>query len=252
MRKSKIFIFGDSHTTAIVEAVKLRQEAALDVAGDWEIFASRFAKEKGNGKVIPGISVAEADQLLSTATPGDVLVCAIGGNQYNTLGLLEPAEPFDLIDPLTSADPEATQARIIPLAQIRAAFASFVGSIRHDLGRYASAFPGRIFYLNPPPPKADNAYIKKHAEGYFRVDGKVVLEVSPPGMRKRLWLAQSRALADLCAELGVTFVDSPSGAIEDGFLARSSYGPDATHANAHYGELVLRQLEGMLSEKEPA
>lgn len=252
MSKSKIFIFGDSHTTAIVEALKLRQDAGLELAGAWDIFASRFAKDKGNGKVIPGLSVAEANQMLSTAKPTDVLVCAIGGNQYNTLGLLEPAEPFDLIDPVTCADPEATQARIVPLSQMRAAFTAFVGSIRHDLGRYASTFPGQTFYLNPPPPKADNAYIRKNAEGYFRVDGKVVLEVSPPGMRKRLWLAQSRALADLCAELGVTFVDAPARAMQDGFLARSSYGVDATHANAHYGELVLRQLEDMLAEKEPA
>lgn len=246
MQRRKVFILGDSHTTAIAEAVKLRQEAGRDIDSPLDFYASRLSKQKANGSVVPGLSPEDTKALLSQAHKTDVLVCVLGGNQYNTLGLLEHVEPFDLIDPETRADPEPTNARIIPLAQMNAAFAAFVGSVHRAVAHHMAGFKGEALYLNPPPPKQDNAYIKKNAEGYFRTDGKVRLNVSPPRMRHRLWSVQSQALAHMCDDLGVRFVDSPDEAKDHGFLKRDCYGADATHANWHYGELVLLQLERLL------
>lgn len=250
MQRRKVFILGDSHTTAIAEAVKLRQETGRDIDSPFELYASRFSKQKTNGSVVPGLSPQDAEALLSKARNTDVLVCVLGGNQYNTLGLLEHVEPFDLIEPETRADPQPTAARIIPLAQMNAAFSAFVGSVRRAVMHHMTGFKGKTLYLNPPPPKADNAYIKKNAEGYFRTEGKVRLNISPADMRRRLWSVQSQALARMCDDLGVQFVDSPDAAKDGGFLKRDCYGADATHANAHYGELVLRQLERLLIDNK--
>lgn len=253
MRRQKVIIIGDSHTTAIAEAVRLREETGAHARSPLDFFASRLSKMKPNGATIPGLSEDEASKLLKRAKPDDVLVAVIGGNQYNTLGLLEAPQPFDLVDPETRAAPESVNARIVPLAQMTAAFDDFVGGIRPPLQKYKGQFPGLILYLNPPPPKGDNAYIKKNAEGYFRTDGKVRVNVSPPGMRRRLWLVQSQALARLCEANGVTFLDAPADSISaDGFLVREAYGADATHANAFYGELVLQQLERLLTGQDAA
>jgi hypothetical protein len=246
MRRRKVFILGDSHATAIAEAVKLRKESGADADSPVDFFASRFEKTKGNGKTIPGLSMEEALAKLGAADKNDILVSALGGNQYNTLGLLESPEPFDLVDPVTRADPETTRARIVPLAQMSASFNDFVGGVRPPLIALKAKFKGQVFHLNPPPPKADNDYIRKNAEGYFRTDGKVVLNVSPAGMRRRLWLAQTGGLERLCRMMGITFIDAPAEALDaGGFLVREGYGADATHANAFYGELVLRKLEAM-------
>jgi hypothetical protein len=250
VQRRKVFILGDSHTTAIAEAVKLRLETGWDIDSPFDFFASRFSKQKANGSIVPGLSPQDAEALLSQAHNTDVLVCVLGGNQYNTLGLLEHAEPFDLIEPETRADPQHTAARIIPLAQMNAAFAAYVGSVRRSLSHHMTNFKGKTLYLNPPPPKSDNAYIKKNAEGYFRTEGKVRLNISPPDMRRRLWLTQSQALAQMCDDLDVQFVDNPDLAKDNGFLKRDCYGADATHANAYYGELVLQQLERLLNDNK--
>lgn len=250
MQRRKVFILGDSHTTAIAQAVGLRQETGKDINSPLDFYASRFSKQKANGAVVPGLSLQDAEALLSKARKTDVLVCVLGGNQYNTLGLLEHAEPFDLIEPETKADPQPTAARIIPLVQMNAAFSAFVGSVRRAVAHHMTGFKGETLYLNPPPPKSDNAYIKKNAEGYFRSDGKVRLNVSPPDMRRRLWSVQSQALSRMCEDLGVRFVDSPAAAKDEGFLKPDCYGADATHANPHYGELVLQQLEKLLIDNK--
>lgn len=246
--RRKVFILGDSHATAIGEAVRARSASGADAASPLDIFASRFAKKKENGATIPGLSEAEAIAKLRAAKKTDILVSTLGGNQYNTLGLLEHPEPFDIIDPVTRGDPEPTTARIIPVAQMSLAFDDFVGGIRQPLERLKASFAGQVFHLNPPPPKSDNAYIKKNAEGYFRSEGKVVVNVSPPGMRRRLWLAQTAALARMCEGIDVSFLDVPEDSLDEaGFLKREAYGADATHANSVYGELVLRSLERLLA-----
>jgi len=248
MRRRKMFILGDSHATAIAEAVRLREESGATTTSPFEIFASRFEKSKANGKTIAGLSMEAAFEKLERAGKDDILVSALGGNQYNTLGLLESPVPFDMVDPITHAAPEKTSARIVPLAQMSASFDDFVGGIRPPISALKTRFKGRVFHLNPPPPKSDNDYIKKNAEGYFRTEGKVVLNVSPAGMRRRLWLAQTQGLTRLCAEMGIGFIDVPSEALDErGFLIRAAYGVDATHANAYYGELVLRRLETLFT-----
>ncbi len=250
MRRPKIIIIGDSHTTCIAEAVVARQAAGTDAARPFEIYASRFSKKKANGAIIPGLEEKDALNLLRKARREDVFVSVLGGNQYNTLGLLEDAQPFDLIDPVNHAHPEETTARIVPLGQMAASFDNFVSGMRPTLLRLKDNFAGRVFHLNPPPPKGDNEFIKKNAEGHFRSGGKVILNVSPANMRRRLWLAQGQALKRMCDSLEIGFLEVPKEAIdENGFLGRDVYGADATHANTHYGELVLRNIEATLTQQ---
>ena len=244
----KVFIFGDSHTVAIADAVARRAAAGRT---DPEFVIGRFAREKPNGKKIRGVSLEDALAMLKTAGPNDILVAVVGGNQYNTLGLLEHPEPYDFM--LTPADAETLTpgARIIPVRQVEAAFDAFLsGWMATTVAALRGAFKGQAYYLETPPPKADAEYIRVNAEAYFRTDGVVAVNVSPAPFRRRLWQVQSRAIERLCDSQDLTFLPAPRGGFDaEGYMARECYGADATHANAAYGELVLGHLEALLSAK---
>jgi hypothetical protein len=244
----KVFIFGDSHTVAIADAVARRTAAGR---GKLEFVVGRFAREKPNGTKIRGVTLDEAVATLKTAGPKDILVAVVGGNQYNSLGLLEHPEPYDFMVTPADAKTLTPQARIIPVRQVEAAFETFLsGWVATTVATLRGAFKGKAYYLETPPPKADADYIRANAEAYFRTDGVVALNVSPAPFRRRLWQVQSRMTERLCESLDLGFVRAPRGGFDaEGYMARECYGGDATHASAAYGELVLRDLEALLSAK---
>ena len=74
MQRRKVFILGDSHTTAIAEAVKLRQGAGRDIDSPLDFYASRLSKQKANGSVVPGLS-PEDTKSLALSGPQDRRSC---------------------------------------------------------------------------------------------------------------------------------------------------------------------------------
>ena len=70
--------------------------------------------------------------------------------------------------------------------------------------------------------------------------------VNRAATRLKLWKLEMRVLAYLCAEWTIQLLLPPAEAqTAEGFLKPEYYANDATHANAAYGELVLRQLEAV-------
>ena len=200
--------------------------------------------------MIRGLTEEEAIEMLRGAGPGDVFISLIGGNQYNTLGLLEHPQPFDFMITPEDAGSLTPDSRIIPLAQIDAMFTSYLrGRLLQSVSVLRAAFRGEAYCLETPPPKADADFIRRNAESHFRVDGEVVINISPAPFRRRLWQAQSRMMRRLCDEQAMSFLPTPPSALDSsGYLATSCYGADATHANAAYGELVLQDLENKFAQ----
>lgn len=250
MPSRKVFIYGDSHTVAIADALS-RRAAAGTADTDLEFVVGRFARDKPNGKKIRGVTLDDALAALATSGPNDILIAAVGGNQYNSLGLLEHPEPYDFMVAPADAETLTPGARIIPVRQVEAAFETFLsGWVATTVAALRGAHKGRAYYMETPPPKADADYIRANAEAYFRTDGVVAVNVSPAPFRRRLWQVQSRMTERLCDSLDMAFVRAPRGGFDaEGYMARECYGSDATHANAAYGELVLRDLETLLSAK---
>jgi hypothetical protein len=111
----------------------------------------------------------------------------------------------------------------------------------------------QIVHLLAPPPKRENDYIEEHHDTLFAAAGISSLGVSPPGLRMKFWQLQNRAIEEICVELGIETLAPPRDAADpDGFLKRTFYAGDATHANARYGELVLQQLEHKFGPPHPA
>ena len=244
MGKRRVIIVGDSHTAAVAQAAKIRKETSVDGEVTFEIH--RIGREKPGGKMIKGPSLEQIVEILRNASADVVLVSMVGGNQYNVLGMLVHPEPFDFL--LEGDDPATLtpDARVIPASQIEAAFDHFLsGTLSQQVQELLRAFPGKIkLHVEPPPPKEDGDYIRKNAESYFQTEENINLKVSPAPFRRRLWVAQSRALDRLCNNLGMTLIRAPEDSMdESGYLQRDAYGADATHANAVYGEMLLRQLE---------
>jgi hypothetical protein len=108
-----------------------------------------------------------------------------------------------------------------------------------------------VFHLAPPPPKQDVDHILSNPDSDFTKAGILENGVSPAPLRLKLWELQMRVLRKLCEEWDVGLVPPPGEAVDSsGFLKRDYYAKDATHANAAYGELVLRQLERLAAQGE--
>lgn len=247
--RRRALIVGDSHTVALQEALAAR--LAREQASLIEFEILRVGLTKPNGNKIPGPTADEIIIRLEQSSPHEVLVSVIGGNQYNALGLLRHPEPFDVLEPGGDTT-GAPGARIIPYAIMTQVFAEHLRNGRSaEMIRLRAAFTGRAFHMAPPPPKQDNEYIRQRAEKDFRQE-KVVPPINDPHARLRLYRLQVEGLKRLCATLEMGVVEAPSETTNGGFLAPDYWGKDATHANAEYGEVMLRQLETLIAETPDA
>lgn len=207
---------------------------------------SRFAKiKKETGQQIEGVDEEEAMRLLSAARGSDIFISMLGGNQFNAFGMLQHPHPFDVYDkdlPSAVADGVVT---LIPSKVLDDAFDGYVGG-RHfaRLKALTQVFVGQSFIATPPPPKADDDFVRFNAETYFRQLGVESVGVSPALLRLKLWRVQVRALERLCRSNGLGIIYPPPGALDEtGFLRVEAYGSDATHANALYGNLFIELVE---------
>jgi hypothetical protein len=59
-------------------------------------------------------------------------------------------------------------------------------------------------------------------------------------------------LHKLCRTLDIEVMQPPAKSLDRDFLKPKYYGADSTHANRHYGELVLRAVEAQFLAMHPA
>lgn len=230
-------ILGDSHVHALMAGLK---KAPSQGGQPISFEISRLSQGKANEK-IPGMPMAKAHAKACVLGKDDLLVFVPRGNHYNSLGLLQHPQPFDVL--ADGADPVAG-AQIIPQRQLEDFF-----EVPHDRGYGAQilslskASRAKPVVLEIPPPKEDDAHIMAHAETAFAKAGIKEIGVTDAGTRLRLWQLQQDAVRRFCAAHDLVYLPRPEAAVDPaGFLRRDYYANDATHANAEYGRLVLDQL----------
>lgn len=239
---SSIVVIGDSHVYAIKAAL------AKDAPEQVSIEALRLASKKGD-QIIGDLSLEDALDYIAPLGPGNLLALVIRGNHYNTLGLMQHPQPFDFL--LPGLEQPSDNVELIPCSLMRDFFASTLTSGYGKIyAKLAQASSAPVVCLEVPAPKKDAAHIMKGAESYFVARGITEVGVTPASIRLKLWSFQQEALQAFCAERGIRYLPSPSGTRDpEGFLERAYYAPDATHANAAYGALVLRQLEELVMQR---
>jgi hypothetical protein len=239
LSKPTALLFGDSHAYAIQRAIDKRSGKARATP----LTAQRLAKSK-NGKQIGDTTFEDFLRVVRQLRPEDIVFSAIGGNQHAVFSTIQHSRRFDFLDPGMRPRVDA-DAELIPY---RVLSNTFEKGIRSRDGRSLEALrkatSARVVHLIPPPPKADNAFIQEYHETHFAAEGITAHGVSSPALRLKFWTLQTRLLEKLCGEFCIEIM-MPPGAARDhkGFLRRDLYANDATHANHHYGELVLREIE---------
>lgn len=244
MEKIRVFIVGDSHTDAIKRALSVRR---IPLETQIEFSAYRYSVTK-NGKVIGDLSTEAIVDRISTFGVQDIVVSTIGGNQHQTLSLVQHPIPFELYE-LGESLPkvDAKPPTIVPRAQMLDFFEKGIrggdGKRMQHLRANASC---QILHLVPPPPKEDAAHIIKRFETKFAELGLLEKGVSPATLRLKMWRLQVEILRKLTAEFDIGLLFPPVNALtSEGFLDPVFYANDATHGNVAYGELVLQQLEAL-------
>jgi hypothetical protein len=241
MNRIRILVLGDSHTHAIKQALSNRNG---DVADQFEIEAYRYSKIK-NGKEIGDLSPEAVVDLVASLENNDMIVSTIGGNQHQTLSLVQHPVPFDLFIHGDSETVDNAVVSVIPYAQMWDLFERGMrGRDGTRLQHLSTLAQCDVYHLTPPPPKKDSMHILNRFESDFAIAGILERGVSPAPLRLKMWRLQVDVLHRMTAEWGVQLVPPPDNTMSpEGYLETVYYADDATHANTAYGELVLRQIE---------
>lgn len=182
--------------------------------------------------------------------PGRIVAILWGGNRHLAHYLFAPSPLFDFISSSNPDLPLDDHAQIIPEEAMRAFLVPPIRQIgeRIDALRAAAA---KVLISGTPPPKEDDAFLRARMakEPHFtRIAASLgadaaTLPFSPPLLRLKMWLALQDLLQEMAQRTGATFVPVPAAAqTGPGYLARSCYGDDVTHANRHYGKIMLAEL----------
>lgn len=231
----KVLIIGDSHTQALKRAQAARATSTADFEIHW------IENDRRSAGTLP---VADAVRMVGDLGPQDLCVLTLLGTVHGIYGFLKADPPFTI-----GADayfpPETTPPPVmITEALMRHLFgAANRSNVR--LKTIRAAIPCRAIHLAPCPPVADNAILERKIETYRN---KVVAKtgINPPPLRLKLWQIEMAAVRTICEELQIEHLGPPPEALDNGYLRPEYLRDDATHANAAYGELVLRQLEALV------
>jgi hypothetical protein len=213
-----------------------------------------YRLEDGKRSLNGTISLKDAKGIVKGLPADTHVFVSVLGTYHNILGLLRSGPDFDFF--LDADDVVDRTARAnVPHRAIADAFLNVFAEAK-PVREISAASRGPVHLLSSPPPKADNEFIfsrltrqKKRA---YR--GKVVCDVGVerPVSRLKLWRLETSLISSWAEAEGMSFVPPPSEAFDaDGFLAEEFYGDDATHANARYGALVVKQISEIIRNRVP-
>lgn len=228
----RIFVFGDSHTQAILGA-------AATASYDDVKFDIHWMRSEKNGKVRGDLDYEDAKAIASALEPTDLMVISLLGTRHNVVGLLRHEQLFTVYG--ADGAPSSGEGALIPRAVMEDVFED-VSQKNKRIAELRSLSRAPVVHLMTPPPKGDNDYVKSRIMRYRdMVVGEY--DLNPAALRLALWQLEMQAMKRVCAGWDVRQLPiHPDAMDEYGFLRHEYYGPDATHANQAYGALVLEQL----------
>ena len=236
--------FGHSHLSALLHASRVMQ--AEGKLNDVKLALLRLNLpelqpnfERRDGKYVLLDPVCRRMKFILRRDDCQAIFLTPMGNEYNTMGMLTHPVPFDFDWPEKNLSADTSRARIpfdLMKGQMRALaernallFVSFL----------ASVFEGPIYLIPPPPPIADANHITAHPGAF--ADRVREYGLNPPMFRQKMWQLYAEVLRD-AAVGNVRFSALPSEIYDDGFLKRTYWSEDPTHANPSYGQIVLQGL----------
>ena len=238
-RLKRLLIVGNSHTQIIKEAIAIRTGSGRPVKDDVEVCWVNLGGKGNFGDTSCEEAMAKVQRLGSS----DLLVTSLIGTLHNIIGLFNHESPFSLA---AGGDRQAAtplKAQVIPRQVMRDVFTEHVEG-NEFFQQLAEAARCLVVHFIPPPPKEGFA-----ESGKTRIVDKVrvQLEYAPKHSRLALWKLEESVVANYLSKLTVYHYAVPlNAATPEGFLLPAYHSSDATHANAQFGELLLRDFERML------
>jgi hypothetical protein len=222
---------GHSHLKCVIEAAGATDTSLVTV----DLWTTTALEETS-----AGLQVSAAVRQRLGEGP---IFSLVGGNPHHRLGLVMHPRPFDFILADAPYLPLDTCAEIIPVDGVRAALAEAARPHLDLMRLLPRALPGPIFHFESPPVAADARRLQVDVPWMFFHGRR---RIAPRWLRYKLWRLHSAIMRESCERFGLTFVPSPSSAMDaDGFLS-SEYYLDAMHVNARYGALVLEQMKALM------
>lgn len=246
MSNHRIQVLGQSHVQALREASQIRslksgEDKETTIAIHW------LLKEKANGLDIGDVPLQTSLKLAGELGPTDLLAVSILGTFHNAVGLLNHERPFTVLSEEEKTAPEDIRETVIPHHVMRDLFKTRI--IAKKLKNIRESTTAPIYHLAPPPPKKNPDVILDGIRSRRRRSARKS-GVAPAPFRLKLWKMEMDVLSEVCNAFDITLLAPPDQAIDSkGYLRSLCYAPDATHANALYGELVLRQLENLVGQE---
>lgn len=185
------------------------------------------------------LSPAVKEHLLRSEA--DFVVSMLGGNDHNSLGLVNHPRKFDLILPTDPGLPRQSDAEVIPYGTMKRVLADHLRPTFRLLRLVKTATRKPLYHLESPPPIPSEDHIKRHPVGFGDLIEK--LGVAPAALRYKLWRLHSEIFRETCERHRVRFVAAPREMQdEQGMLIEQAWNPDPTHGNIHYGYRLYHQL----------
>ncbi len=228
---------GHSHVLCMLESLNRASRPGVAVAY--------------NAELVDGPPLApEYWQYVAEVAQGRTIIIVWNGNQHHAQFLVEPLPPISV----WSARLGATTGKgtIVPRALLRALWEPTMTGLSEALALLPQS--ARPIVLATPPPKNDlivsaNLAVERWFEPEAQGRGVAIgdLPITAQATRLALWEIIQERLQEIAVSAGARFLGLPeSVADDDGYLLPGLSGPDATHANADYGDLLWTHIESEL------
>lgn len=173
--------------------------------------------------------------------PWAAVICMIGGNLHNVLGLLNHPTKFDFVLAEAPDLPLQPDADVLPYGLVRRQFAARLAPQLKIMSEIRAATASPVFHMESPPPIPSETHIRTYP-GIFkdRIDAQ---GVAPAALRHKLWRINSDLYREICAAEGIEFIPAPAEMMDErGMLVEKAWNADPTHGNEIYGECLVRQI----------
>jgi hypothetical protein len=180
-------------------------------------------------------------EALKAEATGSTVVILWAGNDYNGGFLFEVSPRFDFVREDT---PEVDEtAELVPAGAVEQLFyqVPHMRDLERLLAELREVPDCRVILMETPPPKGDDAELRKRLAAEFGAKAEARgfsvenVPLSPPVLRRKLWLSMYDACRRVVNETGAEYLALPPWAFDEGgFLKVEYWHSDATHANLDY------------------
>lgn len=231
-----ILIVGDSHVRCMAHALN-----SWPKPHDFEIIKVAREGEKPNAGEA---SLKAVCKRVKRLREGDLLFTAMLGRMHNVFGLLAPEVPFDFFE-YPGDQNVSPHYQLIPHGTLKGIFRHYMAK-PGPFDAILSASRVKPAIISPPPVIGGYRFIM---ESLTKYRGALVAErgIGKIRMRTKLWRMEVDCLREFAQDKELGFLPVPAEAKTWGDVLRGElYGNDATHANKHYGRMVLRQITDLV------